>query len=474
MQYHSVLKALLPYLLLSTPLISSLLQAQALDDSVAATYQRYCAQCHNAKIDGAPRPHNVGDWAVRVEQKTDAQLLHSVKRGLGSMPAGGSCANCSDQTLNAVIAWMKPHPGDVKQIADKPDLVKNLQRLNMPTGFQISVYADDIEEPRGMALGDDGIVYVGSRKAGKVYAVLPATEDHVERQVKVIARGLHMPHGVVFSDGDLYVAEVSQIIRFRGIDPLRGKIPAAEVVYGGMPKVNHHGWKTLHLGPDDKLYFPVGMPCNTCDYRSSQPLFGSIVRMTKDGKDVEFIAKGIRHSVGFGFHPQTGVMWFSDNGQDFMGDNLPPDELNRLSQEGLDFGFPYFYGNNIPSPGYDRPPKGVTPPVFELPAHVAPLGVHFYRGSMFPKSYRNKLLIAEHGSWNRTSKVGYRISTLNIKNEKASDYKPLINGWLQGESAWGRPVAFLELPDGSLLISDDKADVIYQLRYSPPRADPSL
>ncbi len=342
-----------------------------------------------------------------------------------------------------------------------------LQNIKVPQGFHISIYARNVPGARQMALGKNGVVYVGTR-TGNVYAVLPEKNFSEAREVITLAKNLDAPNGVAVRDGDLYVAEISRILRYDNIAEHLKNSEKPAVAVSHLSKQTRHAPRVIHFGPDGLLYVSIGMPCNTC--LPANKHLGSIIRMQANGKDKQVFAKGIRNSVGFAWSPKTNILWFSDNGQDWLGNNLPPDEINRAPSMVMNFGFPYFYGNNVPAPKYGtmRSSKGMTPPVYDLPAHVAPLGIMFYSGNMFPKKYRNQLFVAEHGSWNRSSKVGYQVVSLQIKNAKVISAKPFASGWLQKQNFWGRPVALLQLPDGSLLISDDYAGVIYRIRYKKP------
>lgn len=338
-----------------------------------------------------------------------------------------------------------------------------LDRINLPPGFSIDVYAEGIENARSLALSREGTIFVGTRSGGKVYALRDTDGDFRADQVFTVAKGLDTPNGVALSDGSLYVAEISRILRFDGIDDRLDAPPQPSVVYDGFPEERHHGWKFIAFGPDDKLYIPVGAPCNVCD--RGDP-FASITRMSRDGTGLEVFARGVRNTVGFDWHPATGELWFTDNGRDWMGDNQPPDELNKADEPGLHFGFPYCHGNGIRDPDYGTGDCGqYRKPEIELGPHVAALGMRFYTGDMFPDMYRNNILIAEHGSWNRTVPIGYRITLVTLEDGRAAGYEVFADGWLQDGDAWGRPVDLLVLPDGSLLVSDDKAGAVYRISY---------
>jgi len=344
-----------------------------------------------------------------------------------------------------------------------------LENLQVPEGFSISVFADDVPNARQMAMGTNGIIYAGSRGAGKVYAIVDSNGDHNADHVYTIAEGLRLPSGIAYRDGSLYVGAVSKILRFDDIDNRLADPPEPVIVTDEYPTDGHHGWKFIDFGPDGKLYVPVGAPCNICD--PDKEIYASITRINPDGTGREIIAHGVRNSVGFDWDPTTGDLWFTDNGRDWLGDNRPPCELNHLTEKGQHFGYPYKHGDDIWDPEYGDKGKKMNidfrAPAQELGPHVAPLGMIFYTGDMFPDAYKNQILIAEHGSWNRSEKIGYRITKVTLQNGEAVSYEPFIDGWLQeNESVWGRPVDLLQLPDGSVLISDDHSGTIYRLTYN--------
>jgi hypothetical protein len=278
-----------------------------------------------------------------------------------------------------------------------------------------------------------------------------------------------MPVGVAFRDGNLYVSAVDRILRFDGMSKRLGNPPAPVTVRDDLPKERHHGWKFIAFGPDGRLYVPIGAPCNIC--KPDPERFMLIASMKPDGTDRRTFARGVRNSVGFDWHPGTRELWFTDNGRDLMGDDLPPDELNHAPRAGLHFGYPYCHGGTIADPefGGERSCSEFVPPAQNLGAHVAALGMRFYDGQQFPAGYRGQIFIAEHGSWNRSKKSGYRVTLVRLNGNRAVSYEPFSTGWLQGEAAWGRPVDVLVLPDGSLLVSDDHAGAIYRITYSPAR-----
>lgn len=350
----------------------------------------------------------------------------------------------------------------------------DLTKLSLPPGFHISIFADSVKNARQMAVSKNGIVFVGSRSAGIVNAVIDADKDgHAEKVVQV-AEGLTMPSGLTILNGDLYVAEVSRILKYVDIENTYQNAQAS-VVIDALPTETHHGWKYIDFGPDNWLYVPVGAPCNICETNDGEqydnPIYASILRFNLATGEKQWVAKGVRNSVGFDWHPQTNNLWFSDNGRDMMGDNIPPCEINEVTESGQHFGYPYFHGGTIVDPEFGEGKKSsdYVAPKLNLMAHVAPLGIHFYSGNMFASDMQNRLLVAEHGSWNRTQKSGYRVMMATIVNDKVVAYEPLIEGWLQDDNtAWGRPTAITELADGSILIADDFANVIYRVSYQNP------
>lgn len=342
-----------------------------------------------------------------------------------------------------------------------------LQLIKLPRGFQISVFAENVPGARSMALGDDGTVYLGTiDNAGRVYALRDRDGDGRAEQIFTVASGLNMPNGVAFLRGDLYVAEITRIVKFREIAYRLEQPPPPEVVADVYPSERVHAWKVLKIGSDGRLYAPVGAPCNIC--LSDDPLFATMTRLDTEGKNLEVIANGIRNTVGFDWHPDTGDLYFTDNGADWLGDDKPPDELNRISAPGQHFGYPYCHGADIADQRYgDRKPcPQFVAPVWTFPAHVAALGIRFYRGGMFPAAYRGQLFVAQHGSWNRQQPVGYRIVLVRFKDGRPVSDEVFAEGWLPAEGKeWGRPVDLLEMADGSLLISDDLAGTVYRIVY---------
>lgn len=316
--------------------------------------------------------------------------------------------------------------------------MSRLADITLPPSFSISAYAANVPGTRSMTLGTNGTLFVGSRSEGKVYAIVDRNGDGAADEVITIASGLRSPNGVAFRDGALYVAEINRVIRFDAIESRLKNPPKAVVVNASFPDKSHHGWKFIRFGPDGRLYVPVGATCNVCDEKD--PRFASIMRMNPDGSNLEIFARGVRNTVGFDWHPRSGELWFTDNGRDWLGDNQPPDELNRAHRVGLHFGFPYLHGRNIPDPdpeyGMKRSKEGFILPEIELGPHVASLGMRFYTCTMFPESYREQIFIAEHGSWNRSDPSGYRITLVRPRENRAISYEVFAQGWLKNGSAW--------------------------------------
>ena len=344
-----------------------------------------------------------------------------------------------------------------------------LHLLNLPDGFKIDTYAEGLDGARSMAMGENGTLFVGTRNEGKVYAIQDLDGDFKAEKIFEIAKDLEQPNGVAFKDGALYVAAVSRLFRYDNIEQQLSSPPEPVVIYEDYPAEFHHGWKYIAFGPDGKLYVPVGAPCNICERSNEDERYATITRMDADGNNREIYAKGVRNTVGFTWHSKTGEMWFTDNGRDLMGDDIPPCELNRITEPGQHFGYPYCHAGTIKDPefGDQFPCSDFIDPVQSLGPHVAPLGVKFDTGTMFPEQYKGHAFIAEHGSWNRSKKIGYRVTLVRLENNQAMGYETFIDGWLDEEKqeAFGRPVDLLFLQDGSMLISDDVGDAIYRVVY---------
>lgn len=354
--------------------------------------------------------------------------------------------------------------------AQSSDYQQLIKQLRVPVGFSLSVYADNVPGARSLALADNGVVFVGTGKEGDVYAIQDTNADGVADKRYVIAKKLLMPNGVAYKDGTLYVAEVNRISRYEHILDNLNQPPKPEVIYDQLPSDAQHGWKYLRFGPDGKLYTAIGAPCNIC--KPEKSIYTSLVRLNADGGHFEILAVGIRNTVGFDWQPNTNMLFFTDNGRDYLGDDAPADELNRWMTVGEHFGFPYYHAGDIADPDIltDKKPQHFSAPAWKFRAHVAPLGARFYRGDQFPASYKNQLFVAQHGSWNRSKPDGYRIALVKFNEDQPVAEQVFIDGWLdKDDKVLGRPVDVLEMPNGSLLISDDQLGIIYQVKYTGKR-----
>jgi glucose/arabinose dehydrogenase len=355
--------------------------------------------------------------------------------------------------------------------AQKKESYIQLETIKLPAGFKIEVWAEDVPDARSLAMNADGsTVFVGNRQGKNVYALKDTNGDGKADKKYTLASGLRMPNGVAFKDGDLYVAEVSRILRFKDIDNNLDK-PTFEVVYEQYPDKAHHGWKFIAFGPDGMLYVPVGAPCNIC--KSDDEIFASITRIDVKSANMkpEIFAHGVRNSVGFAWHPTTKELWFTDNGRDMMGDDIPDCELNRAPQKGMHFGYPYWHAGDVKDPEFGNKGKdksAYTAPALKLGPHTAPLGMRFYTGNQFPSQYKNNIFIAKHGSWNRSKKIGYQLTNVVLDgNQKVVKEEVFAEGWLNHDTqdVWGRPVDVMQMPDGSMLVSDDMANCVYRISY---------
>ncbi len=341
-----------------------------------------------------------------------------------------------------------------------PPAIASLNDIVLPPGFVIEEYAE-VPNARSLALGDRGTVFVSTRKGHSVYAVVE-NADGTTKTIELLD-DMSTPNGIAFHDGDLYVAEIDTVYRFADIEDHLDAMPTGEVLDIDLPSDRHHGWRYIGFGPDNKLYISIGAPCNVCDEFG----YAQIIRVNPDGTGRETFASGIRNSVGLAWHPDSGELWFTDNGRDMMGDDLPPCELNHAPRQGLHFGYPYCHGGEIPDPkfGKGRSCTSYVPPAQQLGPHVAPLGLTFYTGDMFPPEYKHRIFIAEHGSWNRSKKIGYRVTMVTLEGNRAVSYEPFAFGWLQNEKVSGRPVDLIVKDDGSMLVSDDFAGKIYRITH---------
>ena len=352
-----------------------------------------------------------------------------------------------------------PHP---PSLTAKPASEIRLDTIKLPPGFSIELWAQGLPNARSLAIGTKGTVFVGTRQLDRVYAV---TEKDGKREVKTLLKGLYRPNGVAFHNGALYVAELSRILRFDDIEDRLDNPPKPVIVFDALPKDEVHGWKYLTVGPDGMLYFNIGAPCNSCVPLDTH---AQIVRVDPKSGVLETVAKGVRNSVGMAFHPVTRELWFTHHGRDWLGDDLPNDTLHRVARRGVHFGYPYCHQGDMPDPelGRGRSCSEFTPPSLNLGAHVAPMGLRFYNGKMFPAEFRNRIMIANHGSWNRTTKTGFNVMQVSLDAQgKVVKYESFAEGWSDGNNHWGRPVDVQVMPDGALLVSDDFAGALYRISY---------
>jgi len=357
-----------------------------------------------------------------------------------------------------------PHP-PVMQVTT-PDKIP-LDKLKVPAGFKVELWAHGMPGVRMMTRGDKGTIFGGTRIIGRVYAI---TDKGSQRDHVILAQGLTQPNGLAFRNGALYVTAIHRVLRFDGIEDKLANpgTPVEMTAAFNLPTEVHHNWKFTAFGPDNKLYFQVGAPCNICELDDNK--HGQIRRYNPDGSGLEIVAKGVRNTVGFDWDPRSGQLWFTDNGRDWMSEDGPEEELNRVSQIGAHYGFPYCHANGIPDPDFKKPNpcEGVTLPVVTLGAHAAALGMRFYRGNMFPPEYQNSILIARRGSWNKTQKNGYDVVRVTVNPDGTNPkVEPLLTGFLdnQANSFWGRPVDVHVQPDGSVLVSDEQNGAIYRVSY---------
>lgn len=431
-----------------------------------ALYQNNCAVCHGPNMEGAIGPTLLQHKWLHGEP-TKANLQKVIGDGVPDKGMPTWSPILSTAQIERLAGYLAPFANvipaarnGVNQTTPVPDLAG----FKLPKGFHISVYADGVPAARALAVSDSGVVYVGSRAAGKVYALVPGA-DRTTASVVVIAEKLEAPIGLTLVSGALYVAEISRVIRFDDIDKRYANKPSFTVIKADIPNDKAHGEKVLKLGPDGKLYMPVGAPCNTCDKENAP--HSKIWRMDPDGSHFEEYARGIRNVVGLAFHPQSKALWFTDNGPDNLGDNAPSDELNLAPKAGLHFGFPYCHGGVVPDPtlANGRTCDEFVPPVAKLGPHVASLGLTFYTGTQFPRAYQGNLFVAEHGSWNRPNRIGYRIALITLVGDKVVSDTPFLEGFLRGEAVVGRPADVAVLADGSMLVSDDYGGRIYRITY---------
>jgi glucose/arabinose dehydrogenase len=362
-------------------------------------------------------------------------------------------------------AAQKLAPVAAPPIAAAPDKLP-LAKLKLPPGFNIEVYAAGMANAREMAEGDKGTVFVGSRLVDKVYGIV---NKDGKRTVKVIASGLYRPNGVAFKNGTLYIAELSKVSKIDKVEDNLDSPPKPTVIYDKFPKDEAHGWKFISIGPDNKLYVPVGQPGNNVLHDEQH---GKIWRMNLDGSGAEMYVQGVRNTVGFDWNPETKQLYFTDNGRDWLSEDVPEDELNRVTKVGEHFGSPYCYQGNLPDPefGWGHSCSEFTPPVTLMGPHSASLGMRFYTGNMFPKTYKNVIFVARHGSWNRSKKFGGDVVVVRLnKDGSVKSVEPFMTGFLENNSYVGRPVDVMQMKDGSMLVSDDWNGAVYRITYGKPK-----
>jgi len=403
----------------------------------------------------------IGAFACAAAAQQPATAPAAAPAAAAPLPPGSPLIGRPEGSEAAAkLAPVAPPP--LPAAADKLPLAK----LKVPAGFNIEVYAAGMANARSLALGDKGTVFVGSRLVDKVYAIV---NKDGKRTVKVLASGLYRPNGVAFKDGTLYIAELSKISKIDKVEDVLDNPPKPTVIYDKLPKDEAHGWKFIAIGPDNKLYIPVGQPGNNVLHDDAH---GQIRRINLDGSGAEVVALGVRNSVGFDWNPENKQLYFTDNGRDWMSEDVPEDELNRVTKVGEDFGAPYCYQGNLPDPefGWGHSCSEFTPPVGLMGPHSASLGMRFYTGSMFPKSYKNAIIVARHGSWNKSKKAGGDVAIVKLnKDGTVKSIEPFITGFLDNNNYVGRPVDVMQMKDGSLLVSDDWNGAVYRITYGKPK-----
>lgn len=389
-------------------------------------------------------------------QSAGAPLVLPVEQPLAPPPPPAWAQGRPEPMKNSTLV---PHvPGTTA----KPVAEMKLDKIKLPPGFVIELWAPGLPNARSITMGAKGTVFVGTRMLDSVYAVV---ETDGKRVVKTLLKGLYRPNGVAFHNGALYVAELSRILRYDNIEDNLDNPPKPVVVFDALPKDETHGWKYLAVGPDGALYFNIGAPCNSCVPLDTH---AQIVRVDPATGVMESVVKGVRNSVGMAFHPVSKELWFTNHGRDWLGDDLPNDTLHRVTRKGMHFGYPYCHQGDTLDPelGKGRSCSEFAAPALKLGAHVAPMGMRFYNGKMFPAEFRNRIIIATHGSWNKASKAGFNLMSVTLDaTGKPGKYEPFAEGWLDGDSFWGRPVDVQVMPDGALLVSDDVAGALYRISY---------
>jgi glucose/arabinose dehydrogenase len=355
--------------------------------------------------------------------------------------------------------------GHAARMTETPLSEIPVDKIKVPKGFKVEVWAHGMPGVRMMARGSKGTIWAGTRIIGRVYEI---KDKGGSREHRILAQKLTQPNGVAFQGGNLYVMAINRVFRYDGIEDNPNVKPVELTEQFKLPPQVHHNWKFIAFGPDSRLYVQVGSPCNICEPDAEH---GQIRRYVADGSNMEVVARGVRNSVGFDFHPVTGELWFTDNGRDWQGEDGPQDELNRVSKSGQFFGFPYCHANGIPDKEFPKKDacKGVTLPVALMGPHAAALGMRFYSSSMFPKEYQNSIFVARHGSWNRSELFGFDVANVRVGADgKGAKVTPFMTGFRDDKANkfWGRPTDVLQMPDGSLLVSDEQVGAIYRVTYS--------
>jgi glucose/arabinose dehydrogenase len=399
-------------------------------------------------------------FAAAAQQPATPPAAGAAPAAAAPLPPGSPMIGRPDNEAAAKLAPVAPPP-----IPAAPDKLP-LAKLKLPAGFNLEVYAAGMANARSLAEGDKGTVFVGSRLVDKVYGIV---NKDGKRSVKVIASGLYRPNGVAFKNGTLFIAELSQVSKIDKVEDSLDSLPKPTVIYDKLPKDEAHGWKFIAIGPDNKLYVPVGQPGNNVLHDDAH---GQIRRMNLDGTGAEVYALGVRNSVGFDWNPENKQMYFTDNGRDWLSESVPEDELNRVTKMGEDFGAPYCWQGNIIDQelGWGKNCKDYTAPVGLMGPHTASLGMRFYTGNMFPKSYKNAIFVARHGSWNKSQKQGGDVVVVKLnKDGTVKSMEPFMTGFLEDNKYVGRPVDVMVAKDGSLLVSDDWNGAVYRITYGKPK-----
>jgi len=396
-------------------------------------------------------------------------IRHALVVSLGAAVAIGALA--ASATAQAPPPWKQGQPPEMATsplapvpqppAPAAPDKIP-VDKIKLPPGFRVELWASGMSNARAMTWGSKGTLFVSSRVVGNVYAVV---DRGGKREVKTIAQKLDMPNGVAFRDGTLWIAAQNRILKLTGIEDKLDNPGEPEVVLDTLPKHGPHGWKYLAFGPDGKLYFNIGAPCNICVPPDTN---ANISRINPDGTGFEYVARGVRNSVGFDWHPVTKELYFTNHARDWLGEDVPNDTLHQVSSRNVPhFGYPFCHQGDILDPdfGRGRACSEFNNPLLKLGPHVAPNGIRFYTGAMFPPEYRNRAFIAQRGSWNRTQKSGYRVMTVTLAPGQPPKYELFAEGWVQGQQIWGRPNYIEWMPDGSMLLSDDYTGAIYRITY---------